>query len=140
MKLSAVQKLLKAKILTGEELLDQIEVKMICGSDLISDVLTFTKAKSLLLTGLTNPQIIRTAEMIDLCGIVFVRGKPPAPMLFPWRRSGLFLYSLPIFPFTSLAVFYILPVSKVVADCKTTTGGEKIGGNPGPFRVPGGRG
>ncbi|NLY90770.1 MAG: hypothetical protein GX081_04085 [Firmicutes bacterium] len=77
MKLSAVQKLLKAKILTGEELLDQIEVKMICGSDLISDVLTFTKAKSLLLTGLTIPQIIRTAEMIDLCGIVFVRGKTP---------------------------------------------------------------
>ena len=59
MKLREVQKLLKAKTLTGEGLLDQLEVKMICGSDLISDVLTFTKEKSLLLTGLTNPQIIR---------------------------------------------------------------------------------
>jgi predicted transcriptional regulator len=77
MKLQAIQELLKAKILTGAELLGQVDVSMICGSDLISDVLSFTKEKSLLLTGLTNPQIIRTAEMIDLCGIIFVRGKIP---------------------------------------------------------------
>lgn len=100
MKLRAVQKLLKAKILTGEELLDQLEVKMICGSDLISDVLSFTKEKSLLLTGLTNPQIIRTAEMMDLCGIVFVRGKTPGDDVISMaaeRSLPLLVTDLPLY-------------------------------------------
>jgi predicted transcriptional regulator len=78
MNLKDVQQLLQAQVLAGEELLEQTEVKMVCGSDLISDVLAFTKEKTLLLTGLTNPQIIRTAEMIELSGIVFVRGKLPS--------------------------------------------------------------
>ena len=100
MKLRAIQKLLKAKILTREELLDQLEVQMICGSDLISDVLTFTKEKSLLLTGLTNPQIIRTAEMIDLCGIVFVRGKTPGADVISMaaeRSIPLLVTDLPLY-------------------------------------------
>jgi predicted transcriptional regulator len=78
MKLSEVREILKAEVIFGGDLLAQIDVLSICGSDLMSDVLAFTKDKTLLLTGLVNPQVIRTAEMIDLIGIVFVRGKRPS--------------------------------------------------------------
>ncbi len=47
-------------------------------SDLISDILMCTKEPTLLLTGITNPQVIRLSDMIDLVGIVFVRGKRPS--------------------------------------------------------------
>lgn len=76
MKLSEVRDILNAKILTGEEFLEK-EVNSACGCDLMSDVLAFVKDKALLLTGLMNPQVIRTAEMMDIETIVFVRGKQP---------------------------------------------------------------
>jgi predicted transcriptional regulator len=56
-----------------------MEVDHACGADLMSDVLSFSKAHALLLTGLTNPQVVRTAEMADIAVIVFVRGKLPPP-------------------------------------------------------------
>ncbi len=52
---------------------------MACGADLMSDVLAFTHDGTLLLTGLTNPQVVRTAEMAGIRAIVFVRGKLPPP-------------------------------------------------------------
>lgn len=53
------------------------EVKMACASDLMSDVLAFSKCEAALLTGLINPQVIRTAEMMDVVCVVFVRDKEP---------------------------------------------------------------
>ena len=76
MKLSQVREILNAKVLTGEEFLEN-EVNSAGGSDLMSDVLAFVKDRALLLTGLINPQVIRTAEMMDIDTIVFVRGKEP---------------------------------------------------------------
>ena len=76
MTLREMKEIIRADVLTGEDLLD-IEPTSVCGSDLLSDVLAFTKERALLLTGLTNSQVIRTAEMSDLIGIVFVRGKKP---------------------------------------------------------------
>lgn len=76
MKLKQVQELLSAKILCGEDKLDN-EVSSACGCDLMSDVLAFVKDNALLLSGLVNPQVIRTAEMMDIYAIVFVRGKMP---------------------------------------------------------------
>ena len=67
---------LGARLITGEEWLDR-EVRVACGSDMMSDVLAFLKDQSVLLTGLCNPQVIRTAEMMDIICIVFVRGKYP---------------------------------------------------------------
>ena len=52
-------------------------IKTACGSDMMSDVLAFVKDQSVLLTGLVNPQVVRTAEMMDMACIVFVRGKDP---------------------------------------------------------------
>lgn len=76
MTLQQVQDILDARILTGEESLNR-EVLSACGSDFMSDVLAYVKNQALLLTGLVNPQVIRTAEMMDMQCIVFVRGKIP---------------------------------------------------------------
>ncbi len=76
MKLKQISKILEAEILVGEENLD-VEIKMVCGADLLSDVLAFTKSGSLLLTGLTHPQVIRTAEIAEVRAVCFVRGKRP---------------------------------------------------------------
>ena len=54
-----------------------MEIESACGSDLMSDVMAYVKENVLLLTGLVTPQVIRTAEMMDIRAIVFVRGKAP---------------------------------------------------------------
>ncbi len=78
MVLKEIKDILEAEILVGEESLD-LDMTMACGADLLSDVLAFTKSGSLLLTGLTHPQVIRTAEIAEIKAICFVRGKrPPA--------------------------------------------------------------
>jgi predicted transcriptional regulator len=76
MNLEDITKILDVEVIVGSDLLHK-EVLMVCGSDLMSDVLSFAKSRSLLLTGLTNPQVVRTAEMADLQAICFVRGKKP---------------------------------------------------------------
>ena len=86
MKLSEVKKILNARVLTGVEMLD-IEVNSACGSDLMSDVLAFVKDRALLLTGLINPQVVRTAEMMDISAIVFVRGKSPEDNVIELAKS-----------------------------------------------------
>lgn len=53
------------------------EIKTACGSDMMSDVLAFVKDQGVLITGLVNTQVIRTAAMMDMRCIVFVRGKEP---------------------------------------------------------------
>ncbi|RKD33217.1 DRTGG domain-containing protein [Thermohalobacter berrensis] len=77
MTLNDIKGILNAQVLTGEQFLDR-KVSSAFGSDLMSDVLAFVDNSSVLLTGLTNPQVIRTAEMIDLFAIIFVRGKRPS--------------------------------------------------------------
>lgn len=78
MTLNEVVKILNADILVGQDQLE-MEVKTAFGADLMSDVLAFAKSGSLLLTGLTNPQVIRTADILDIAAIIMVRGKKPAP-------------------------------------------------------------
>jgi predicted transcriptional regulator len=76
--LAEVLSLIEGRVVSKNPDLTQ-EVSMACGADLMSDVLAFTHAGTLLLTGLTNPQVIRTAEMAGISAIVFVRGKWPPP-------------------------------------------------------------
>jgi len=75
-KLEQVKEILKAEVLLGGDYLDK-EIPMACGSDLMSDVLAFIKSDALLLTGLTNNQVVRTAEMAEIAAVCFVRGKRP---------------------------------------------------------------
>lgn len=86
-----VKDVLKAHVLTGEDLLDQ-EVRSACGSDMMSDVLAFSKDHSVLLTGLCNPQVIRTAEMLDIVCLIFVRGKNRMIPLSKWQRIVISLF------------------------------------------------
>ena len=76
MKISEVKSILEATVCTGEEFIER-EVNSAFGCDLMSDVLAFVDNQALLLTGLVNSQVIRTAEMMDIKNIVFVRGKMP---------------------------------------------------------------
>ena len=76
MKISKMQELLDAKILCGEEYLGR-HVYSACGCDLMSDVLAFAKDQAVLVTGLVNPQVVRTALMMDMNCIVFARSKQP---------------------------------------------------------------
>lgn len=78
MKVNEIAALLNAEVLAGKDRLD-MDVYSACGSDMMSDVLAFVKNQSVLITGLCNPQVVRTAEMMDMHCIVFVRGKVPDP-------------------------------------------------------------
>lgn len=71
-----ILKILDAELLTGEGLLDE-DVKTACGSDMMSDVLAYVKDQAVLVTGLLNQQAIRTAAMMDMVCVIFVRGKRP---------------------------------------------------------------
>ena len=76
MTLEEMKDILGAEIVVGSDCMD-IEIRDAFAADLLSDVLAFAKEGTILITGITNPQVVRTAEMLELVGIVFVRGKKP---------------------------------------------------------------
>ena len=86
MKIDQIKELLKADVICGEEHLDR-EVGSACGSDMMSDVLAYVKDQAVLLTGLVNPQVVRTAVMMDMVCIVFVRSKCPTEEMIALARS-----------------------------------------------------
>lgn len=89
MKIREIANLLNAKVLCGENMLDG-EVSSAFGCDMMSDVLAFVKEQAVLITGLCNPQVVRTAEMMDMRCIVFVRGKiPPEEVVSLAKDSGI---------------------------------------------------
>ena len=89
-----LKEILSAELLCGGDHLDR-EVQTACGSDMMSDVLAFVKEQAVLLTGLVNPQVVRTAEMMDMKVIVFVRGKVPAMRYSTLRASWISSCSKP---------------------------------------------
>ena len=89
MKIKTIMELLDAEVLCGADRIED-EVHSACGSDMMSDVLAFVKEQAVLLTGLVNLQVVRTAEMMDMKCIVFVRGKnPPADVVELADESGI---------------------------------------------------
>ena len=89
MKISTMKELLNAEVLCCEENVER-EVYSACGCDLMSDVLAYVKDQAVLLTGLVNPQVIRTAVMMDMVCVVFVRSKMPSEeMLGLAKDSGI---------------------------------------------------
>ena len=70
-------KIMDGQFFSGEDKAG-LEIASACGADLMSDVMAFVKDRVLLLTGLVNPQVIRTAELLDIHAIIFVRGKSPS--------------------------------------------------------------
>ena len=86
MKVFEIKEILNATVICGEEFLDK-EVFTACGSDMMSDVLAYVKEQAVLLSGLVNPQVVRTAEMMDMQCIVFVRGKNPDESIIKLARD-----------------------------------------------------
>ncbi len=89
MKISDIASLLDAEVLCCKDGVSH-EVHSACGSDMMSDVLAYVKDQAVLITGLVNPQVIRTAEMMDMRCIVFVRNKKPSDeMLSLAEEAGI---------------------------------------------------
>ena len=98
--------ILNAKVLLGEDQLDQ-EVRSAFGSDLMSDVLAFVKDKTVLITGLTNVHVMRTAEMLDIHCVVFVRGKiPPQEVLEEAEELGIVVLATEYTCYTTCGLMY----------------------------------
>ncbi len=89
MTLDQIIKIIQGKVISASADLS-IEVETAFGADLMSDVLAFVHTRTMLLTGLTNPQVVRTAEMAGVIAILFVRGKyPPAQTIALAAEKGI---------------------------------------------------
>lgn len=86
MKISQVAQLVEGEILCAFDRVDT-EVYSACSSDMMSDVLAYVHDQALLITGLANPQVVRTAEMMDIVCIVLVRGKRPDDMMLSLAKD-----------------------------------------------------
>ena len=114
MTIREVMEIVDGKVLVGEERLDS-RVDTACGSDLMSDVLAFVKEKTVLITGLINPHVLRTAEMLDIICIVFSRGKMPSDeMLEMAEEIGITVISSSLTTYTACGELYVhgLPGTK----------------------------
>ncbi|WP_430885488.1 DRTGG domain-containing protein [Fusibacter sp. JL216-2] len=98
--------LLGGHVLVGHEYLER-DVKAAFGSDLMSDVLAYVGDETVLLTGLTNHQVVRTAEMLDLKAIIFVRGKcPPEDVVTLAKEQGIVLIATSHTLYTASGILY----------------------------------
>ena len=86
MTIGEIRKLLDADVYCGEDQLDT-EVRYGCACDMMSDILALVENQAVMLTGLVNPQVIRTAEMLDITCVVLVRGKIPTEAMIELARE-----------------------------------------------------
>ncbi len=114
MTIQDVKDILEASVLEGGDRMNE-EVETACGSDLMSDVLAFVKEKAVLITGLINPHVVRTSEMLDITCIVFSRGKLPSQeILEEAEESGITVLATNMTTYTACGELYMhgLPGSK----------------------------
>ncbi len=99
MHIQEIAEILDAQIHTVAEE-ENFEIFSACGADLMSDVMAFSKENAMMITGLVNPQVIRTAEMMDIRVVVFVRGKKPQECMISMaqeRNISVLSTELPMF-------------------------------------------
>ncbi|MBQ9469278.1 MAG: hypothetical protein IJU52_09775 [Clostridia bacterium] len=106
MKIREIAEIAGAEVLACEDLVDH-EVHSACGSDMMSDVLAFVKEQGLLITGLVNTQVIRTAEMMDMRAVLFVRSKRPTPEILELaKRAEIVVMATPMRMFEACGLIY----------------------------------
>ncbi len=106
MKIKEIAELLSAEILCCPEQAER-EVYSACGSDMMSDVLAFVKDQAVLITGLTNPQVIRTAVMMDMVCVVFVRDKRPTDEILELASAqGIAILASPLRMYDACGILY----------------------------------
>ena len=115
MTLGDMVNVLHAKVLVGEEKLETPALTACCSDlmsdvlalDLMSDVLAFVNEKTVLITGLTNPHVLRTADMLDLKCLVFARGKVPTDDILEGAADqGLVVMTTKVTAFTACGLLY----------------------------------
>ena len=114
MTIREVMEIVEGRGLVGEDRLDT-PVETACGSDLMSDVLAFVKEKTVLITGLINPHVVRTSEMLDIICIIFSRGKMPSDEILEMADEiGITVIASPMTTYTACGELYIhgLPRTK----------------------------
>lgn len=117
MLLSGIVKILNGDIHSCVEK-QELDISSACGADLMSDVMAFSKENSMLLTGLINPQVIRTAEMMDIQAVVFVRGKKPnSAMCELAEEKDIVLLSTDLPMFTACGLLYKAGIAGSGKDC-----------------------
>ena len=106
MTIKEMQEILDAQFLYGEELAD-VDAEFVFSADMMSDVLAYCGKCSVLMTGLCNPQVVRTAEMLDIVCLIFVRGKKPdEAMLEMAKERGLVVLSTGHRMFSACGMLY----------------------------------
>jgi len=116
MKISEIRDLLSATVMTGEALLDN-EVTSACCSDMMSDVLAYVKDQGVLITGLVNPQVVRTANMMDMVCVVFARGKEPTDeMIDLAKECGIVVMCTKKRAFEACGILYVAGLSRNIGD------------------------
>ncbi len=106
MTISQVRDILNARLHTPDVDLER-QVHAACGSDMMSDVLAYVKDQAVLLTGLNNPQVVRTAEMMDMVCIVVVRGKQPQEQIVAMAaQRGMAVLSTDLPMFSACGLLY----------------------------------
>ena len=105
MTISDIRDILDANLYCCDDL--NKTINSACGSDLMSDVLAFVKDQAVLLTGLVNSQVVRTAEMMDIICIVLVRGKQPTEEMLELAKScGIALMSTDVRMYSACGRLY----------------------------------
>ena len=122
MKVRDIAKTVSATVLVGEDKLDS-DIRAACGSDLMSDVLAYVNGRDLvLLTGLANIQVIRTAEVIDLWCILFVRGKvPPKNVLDLAQERGMVVLSTDYSIYEASGLLFIKGLPPIALEFERST-------------------
>ena len=121
MTLEDISDILNAKILCKAARAAEIDVPKAFACDLMSDVLALCSPEAVLITGLTNVQIVRTAQMLDIPGIIFVRGKTPMEETITLAEES----NIPII-ITNMSMFQVCGIlyEKGVKPCLLKNGGE----------------
>jgi predicted transcriptional regulator len=108
MKLREIVNLLQAEVLVGEEHLDDIEVDSCFSADLMSDVLGRAHANGIMVTGITNPQAIRTADIADIKAVCLVRRKQPeAETLALAKQKRIPFFTTKLTMFEACGILYM---------------------------------
>ncbi len=108
MKASQIKQILDAEVLCGEQHLEGFEVESAFGADMMSDMLAFyVKPSTIVLTGTINQHLLRTAEMLDLRCVLFVRGKTvPEEIINTAREMDMIIMNTDKTLFTSSGLLY----------------------------------
>lgn len=126
MLLSDIREALSCDVYVGENRLREVEIQFGCASDLMSDVLAFSRSGAVLMTGLVNVQTIQTAFIAEISAIVFVRGKRPGNDVVALAgERGIPVLGTPYSMYEACGILYDRGLGSTME--RVANGGEHVG-------------